>query len=69
MINVLVFFAFVFEEVLMCWVGPGYLFSLRFVMDTCATLSILGDTAIAAEIINTDAAVAVRTRSIRSNES
>ena len=44
----------------MCWLGPGYFFSLRFVMDTCATLSILGDTAIAAEIINTDAAVAVR---------
>ncbi|CAK9030737.1 unnamed protein product, partial [Durusdinium trenchii] len=60
-INVLVFFLFAFEEALMCWVAPGYLFSLRFVMDTCATVSILGDTAIAAEIIRTDAAVAMRT--------
>ena len=23
------------QEALMCWVMPGYLFSLRFVMDTC----------------------------------
>lgn len=60
-INILVFFSFAFEEALMCWVMPGYLFSLRFVMDTCATLSILGDTAIADEIINTDASVAMRT--------
>eukprot|EP00435_Cladocopium_sp_Y103_P044483 s1330_g12.t1 len=60
-INILVFLCFAFEEMLMCWVLPGYFLSLRFVMDTCATLSILGDTAIVAEIINTDAAVAMRT--------
>ncbi|CAJ1344569.1 unnamed protein product [Effrenium voratum] len=63
-VNIFVFLAFVVEELLMCWVVPGYLFSLRFFMDTCATISILGDTAIAAEIINTDAAVAMRSSGV-----
>ncbi|CAE7299762.1 unnamed protein product [Symbiodinium sp. CCMP2592] len=63
-INILVFLAFVLEETLMCWVVHDYLFSLRFFMDSCATLSILGDTAIVAEIINTDAAVAMRSSGV-----
>ena len=32
--------ASVSEELLMCWVVPGYLFSLRFFMDTCPALSL-----------------------------
>eukprot|EP00930_Biecheleria_cincta_P043138 TRINITY_DN29660_c0_g2_i1.p1 TRINITY_DN29660_c0_g2~~TRINITY_DN29660_c0_g2_i1.p1 ORF type:complete len:1040 (+),score=190.28 TRINITY_DN29660_c0_g2_i1:393-3122(+) len=59
--NTIVFVLFVIEEVVLCIAVKGYLFSLRFWMDTCATVSIIGDTSIGLELLQSDAAVAMRT--------
>mmetsp|Transcript_109086 Transcript_109086/g.307510 ORF Transcript_109086/g.307510 Transcript_109086/m.307510 type:complete len:949 (-) Transcript_109086:99-2945(-) len=57
-INTAVLMFFVLEEIMHCIACPGYLCSGRFWIDTIATVSIIGDTWIGVELINSDAAVA-----------
>jgi len=59
-INTIVLIAFIFEEILNSLVFEGYICSLRFWIDTLATVSIAGDSLIGTEFLQSDAFVASR---------
>eukprot|EP00929_Paragymnodinium_shiwhaense_P055179 TRINITY_DN27674_c0_g1_i1.p1 TRINITY_DN27674_c0_g1~~TRINITY_DN27674_c0_g1_i1.p1 ORF type:complete len:963 (+),score=288.93 TRINITY_DN27674_c0_g1_i1:131-3019(+) len=59
-LNTFVLFLFAMEEVLQCIAFPDYICSGRFWIDTFATMSIIGDSWIGLELVQSDAAVAGR---------
>lgn len=59
-LNTAVFFLFLLEAALNCWATPRFFLSGNFWIDIFATMTILGDTVIANELIESDAAVAGR---------
>jgi len=58
--NTFVLFFFIMEELLQCYSFDGYICSGRFWIDTAATVSIVGDTWMAVELVQSDAMVAGR---------